>query len=843
MKGDFSRLRFNPKKNYTSVLEQQGRVSLDSDANEQSLIDDYLRSTELSDVVGPYGGPHGNCGFAIAFTGGTLTIGKGRYYVDGLLCENDTDALHYEDQPFLIAPTVPTADLYSGLRSGKYVAVHVFLQVWQRLVTVLDDGCLREPALGQADTTARLQTVWRVIAEPVQDYEFQATDLTAKLAPEIEADVVKDLKIEDTATLDTALATDLHTNLAADLPTLKPDTVGCCDAMYDAATATATPGTMFAQTTAETDDCTCEPTPAAGYRGLENQLYRVEIHTGGTAAEATFKWSRENGSVVVAVVSASATVVTVASLGLDSNLGFNKGDWVEISDDADLFGSTPNQSGQLYQIDSIDRGALTVTLTASVATVGKNARMRRWDQGGTSAMGLPLNAGSFTTLENGIEVQFKDGAFVSGDYWLIPARTATGNIEWPPCGSTGDYQPPISLNVMLAPLACIAPPVLKADRGGVDERTIGDIEVYPVTDCRRCFYPLTDLTPPAVPKAIHVVECNWSNDDIITADVLVTNGIRVRLDQKPVSPITGANMIVTFEIAAPGAFEAASSDSYTHIDPTIDITYTVLRSVVVVDMPGAVDTLTVAATAKAAGYTELAWRLPFFSASSEYSAVVQEYVQGQDVLLLYIAVLFNLGAPLSRFCRVRVKLLGRTIFAAGSAGAAPIYLDGQCFGEPATRSDGSAGVGLTLPSGNDEKASDFESWFYVAPALFVTQVTTSRSEVTVTVDTLGRVNGLLLNKLTDITSTVTVSYPATKATTIYLTLSPAGIDDAIQIPKTVSLGQGKTTVNFPILVRVNPGYKGENAIGLTYTIYAEVHYAGDIPSVPASCQFTVYGGR
>ena len=37
------------------------------------------------------------------------------------------------------------------------------LEVWQRLVTALDDPCLLEPALGQADTTARLQTVWRVV--------------------------------------------------------------------------------------------------------------------------------------------------------------------------------------------------------------------------------------------------------------------------------------------------------------------------------------------------------------------------------------------------------------------------------------------------------------------------------------------------------------------------------------------------------------------------------------------------------------------------------------------------------------------------------------------------------
>ena len=42
----------------------------------------------------------------------------------------------------------------------------------------------------------------------------------------------------------------------------------------------------------------------SGYLGVENQLYRVEVHTGGTvaASKPTFKWSRENGSVEFRIV-------------------------------------------------------------------------------------------------------------------------------------------------------------------------------------------------------------------------------------------------------------------------------------------------------------------------------------------------------------------------------------------------------------------------------------------------------------------------------------------------------------------------------------------------------------
>src|SRR5260370_38851747 len=92
-------------------------------------------------------------------------------------------------------------------------------------------------------------------------------------------------------------------------------------------------------------DCGCQPIAAAGYQGLENQLYRVEIHTGGDMTTATFKWSRENGSVGAAVtnVSAGSPVITVSPLGPDANLGFRTGQWVELSDDTYQFCDKPNQ--------------------------------------------------------------------------------------------------------------------------------------------------------------------------------------------------------------------------------------------------------------------------------------------------------------------------------------------------------------------------------------------------------------------------------------------------------------------------------------------------------------------
>ncbi len=166
MKGDFSRIRNNLNKHYTAVLQQQGRVALDADTNEQCAIDNYIRDTEIIDIVGPYGGPEGDAGFGIKVPdANTILIGRGRYYVEGILCESSAN-VDYANQPFLINPALTDAELLGDLSSGTATAIRLYLEVWQRLVTVLDDPCLREPALGQADTTARLQTVWRVVAEP-----------------------------------------------------------------------------------------------------------------------------------------------------------------------------------------------------------------------------------------------------------------------------------------------------------------------------------------------------------------------------------------------------------------------------------------------------------------------------------------------------------------------------------------------------------------------------------------------------------------------------------------------------------------------------------------------------
>ena len=76
----------------------------------------------------------------------------------------------------------------------------------------------------------------------------------------------------------------------------------------------------------------CQLPPEAGYRLLENHLYRVEIHDDGTiTGKARYKWSRDNGSILSRVVrwldDPIANEFEVANIGRDDVLAISAGCW------------------------------------------------------------------------------------------------------------------------------------------------------------------------------------------------------------------------------------------------------------------------------------------------------------------------------------------------------------------------------------------------------------------------------------------------------------------------------------------------------------------------------------
>ncbi len=89
MKGDFSRDSFDPRRAYAQVLHQQGRMVIDADLNEQATMHRHLLQMMARNIIGPHGGPSSQPGFEIMLAeNGRILIGPGRYYVAGVMIEN-----------------------------------------------------------------------------------------------------------------------------------------------------------------------------------------------------------------------------------------------------------------------------------------------------------------------------------------------------------------------------------------------------------------------------------------------------------------------------------------------------------------------------------------------------------------------------------------------------------------------------------------------------------------------------------------------------------------------------------------------------------------------------------
>lgn len=451
MKGDFSRIRFDAANRYSRVLLQQGRVTLDADANEQSeILLHYLR-TLARDLIGDYGGPIQHGGFGISVKDGALQIGAGRYYVHGILCENDGCA--YDNQPDFKPPVADSKGggdpLLAFLKSIKPSddRYWVYLDVWERHVTALEVPDLREVALGGPDTCTRTKVIWQVKSRSFTEIEDTLRKRIADLQTRVDAIVA--------AGGDASAPESRLRRLRDALVALEQAPDDACAAPIDAWDDTE--GGLSVRLEKGVQPKTpCIVAPDARYRGAENQLYRVEIHRGGRANEATFKWSRDNASIVTRWVGGSAGQLQVADAR-----GFCAGMWVEVSDDSNDLGDQP---GVLLHLADVQDDTLILD-AASVARVAAiirdpngNAKVRAWDECGTDLFdGLPLlgaNPAAWIDMEDGIQVRFDaEGDYRSGDYWLIPARVAGvyGGIDW----TAGAVLPPRRTAHHYAPLGIV----------------------------------------------------------------------------------------------------------------------------------------------------------------------------------------------------------------------------------------------------------------------------------------------------------------------------------------------------------------------------------------------------
>ena len=433
MKGDFTRVTFEPTKHYSRVLKQQGRVTLEADDNEQAAILLHYIRTLARDLIGPYAAP--TDGFLLgADDQNRLSIGAGHYYVDGLLVENEKPCL-YTEQPDYRALAADDA-LAKEIDKPSGTLFWVYLDVWEHHITAIEDQAIREKALGGPDTCTRAKVVWQVKALLVID-ALKALKTAAADADKADIDA---LQVFATTPVDGGDANPTWCMMPLSL--LVSISKAGLGARVD-------PGK-------KTEDA-CVMPPDSRYRGAENQLYRVEIHDGSDTGKATFKWSRDNGSVATAWLGTAGYDLQVSHAR-----GFEAGNWVELSDDT---GELQGKPGVLVKLVKVQGDLLSVDPANTLKAWSKdlvNPKVRRWDQVQTEDTGAvavdETPAGATETgfvwidLEDGIQVRFTAGGeYRTGDYWLIPARVATGQIEWP----DGLVQQPQGIEHHYAPLGFV----------------------------------------------------------------------------------------------------------------------------------------------------------------------------------------------------------------------------------------------------------------------------------------------------------------------------------------------------------------------------------------------------
>lgn len=419
MHGDFSRLQFDSGgRLYTRVRQLQGRLALDADWNTHVELQQRLDAQTRVDVIGECGYPDGGTGLKVTVAPGAPTtdflLGKGRFYANGLVLDLPAD-VRYSQQPFRRRP-VALAPPAGG--AGKQV---VYLEVWERHVTAVEDPTILEPALDGRDTASRVQTVWQV----------------------------------------------------------KVAAAGAADTCQTTAAPAVGPGTGTLTTSAVTPPPTADPClidPKGGFRGLDNRLYRVEVHAGGALGAATFKWSRDNGSVVYPLAAPPTAGAGVVSAKVpvpprDELLALHGGEWVELLDDETDFEGGPGPLLKLKQDPEPGPDGVKLTLEAPGAVAlptGANLKVRRWDGKG----GAVATAAGPLDLEDGVRVAFGPGSYKVGDYWTFTAR-ANGAAVQPLTAA-----PPQGVRRFACKLA-----VLTWAGGAVTN----------VEDCRKAFPPLTNL--------------------------------------------------------------------------------------------------------------------------------------------------------------------------------------------------------------------------------------------------------------------------------------------------------------------------------------------------------------
>jgi hypothetical protein len=759
MKGDFSRRIFDANKHYAGVLHQQGRVWLDSDWNDDVSERLDLIREETTDVVGVCGVPEPGAAFLIqpnpnATTPGDFLIGGGpgnlgRAYVNGVLCRMESPTT-YLTQPDLLAPpaiTMPTDESDLG---GV-----VYLEVWQRLITALEDDTLREVALGGPDTTARLKTIAqvRVAAIPQSSAGLVTCANAAQFLPQPGGGTLTTLQPQVPLPTDLCRLPDpnnytgrqnhlyrveIHeggdptdsTSNFISVPLVQNAAAGATT-LFLAQTQALTPPQIDAVTRwgviTVTDNTGLSE--KASIASIANDGQSIALAQGLTNAFTTannavvhgvarFKWSRDNASFAVRVtaVSADRLTLTLSSLGRDQ-------------------ATAPPQSPPTSPVPAVDRHLI----------------IRRWDGQGVAQVAFSETGTPDMDLGDGVQIQFGGVNLLPGDYWQFVARSTDGSIE------ALTNAPPAGIVRRRSPLAVVrwsfhapgSPPTSPPS-------SPPGYSLIRIEDCRQVFPPLVDL--PRTEAGLHIQQVVTVNQQSGQTSPLINDS------PVPVSTIaSGINVVCD-----------ASVDPASVKPPTCFLS---------VEIPGPVFQES-PATSPLAGYT------PVIVASS-VTAVANTITwlpsQAATDWLAQI-LLNNTGGILARF-----TLKGNYIWTLTTP---PLFLDGEAYGF-----NQSGTTSLGLPSGDRRRGGDFEMWFWLIARPVGLQPPIMLSQASIFAG--GTVTG-----------TINLTAPATAGLSVGLMSSAPSL---ATVPATLPINVGFTSTSFTVTAPT-PGPPTATNVTITATL-------------------------
>jgi hypothetical protein len=496
MSADISAHTFQPSKQFDAVVIGQGEVLVDSVLNEQEAIARHRSALTAADTIGVAGAPKANAGFAVSVSpdGKDLLLSTGRIYVDGVVCVNEPDIVGAT----VVSPTAVAVDVAApdgvNFALGQWVDVLTGANRQRVQLAAVNGQQLSfgtAPAgLPAAGGPVRVQPVTSLRSQPnrfpVNPFDLSDPEHVVGGAYRVEADVwhreiscVQDPTIREVALGDADSASRLKVIWQLRLVAAGPAGGGSCATALPGA-----PGLLAASTVPGLPaDDPCELPDEAGYRGLENQLYRVEVHS-VSSTELVLKWQRDNASTASRVVALGSTV-QLADMGRDDERGFVTAPYVEITDEHLELEQLPSD---LIAVQIAENASRTLKLAAAPTQAQQTRRpqARRWDGMFTIDLVSP-GARDPVVLERGVQVAITPGALLPGDYWQIAARTSNsvggGTITWPSADDgTAIAQPPYGIEHHRTGLALVDTDGLQFLSGASNLR-----------DCRVQFPSLTTI--------------------------------------------------------------------------------------------------------------------------------------------------------------------------------------------------------------------------------------------------------------------------------------------------------------------------------------------------------------